>query len=357
MYVRPIKVLRPRREKRSARQIAASPYDHSRSAPRRRDQRASNLRVATTAEIRRGEEDAVIGTPKARMTHEVLHFVGPSADFDVGSDVQLRIKALTRSLAPRSSAREVFKLSDLLARNTLKFRRTSISSRQRSSPPPKRTLLASPSPRCPRTSAQCVNDRVSALPLSVDCPELWNTNYSMSEIERLLALVVKNLLLGKDKWKRLVATYNTSKPRGAAERDYESLRRKFNTLYSTRKPDMPPRIKKTNEIKMAIDERADVVEMDDGADTDQRLVEPDLCFDVDPDESFYEDCDEDSARLSTGGVRTLNGHCHRRVRRGGFLGVNPLLEPRRVPRAAHGFVGLRGVRSLCSHASSGTCSL
>ncbi|KAG3175305.1 hypothetical protein PC128_g17805 [Phytophthora cactorum] len=144
----------------------------------------------------------------------------------------------------------------------------------------------------------------------------------MSEIERLLALVVKNLLLGKDKWKRLVATYNTSKPRGAAERDYESLRRKFNTLYSTRKPDMPPRIKKTNEIKMAIDERADVVEMDDGADTDQRLVEPDLCFDVDPDESFYEDCDEDSARLSTGGVRTLNGHCHRRVRRGGFLGVN-----------------------------------
>ncbi|KAG2794407.1 hypothetical protein PC112_g23055 [Phytophthora cactorum] len=194
-------------------------------------------------------------------------------------------------------------------------------------------------------------------PAASDCPELWNTNYSMSEIERLLALVVKNLLLGKDKWKRLVATYNTSKPRGAAERDYESLRRKFNTLYSTRKPDMPPRIKKTNEIKMAIDERADVVEMDDGADTDQRLVEPDLCFDVDPDESFYEDCDEDSARLSTGGVRTLNGHCHRRVRRGGFLGVNPLLEPRRVPRAAHGFVGLRGVRSLCSHASSGTCSL
>ncbi|KAG2972045.1 hypothetical protein PC128_g17804 [Phytophthora cactorum] len=59
MYVRPIKVLRPRREKRSARQIAASPYDHSRSAPRRRDQRASNLRVATTAEIRRGEEVTV----------------------------------------------------------------------------------------------------------------------------------------------------------------------------------------------------------------------------------------------------------------------------------------------------------
>ncbi|KAF1790825.1 hypothetical protein GQ600_27782 [Phytophthora cactorum] len=69
-----------------------------------------------------------------------------------------------------------------------------------------------------------------------------------------------------------------------------------------------PRIKKTNEIKMAIDERADVVEMDDGTDTDQRLVEPDLCFNVNADESFYEDCDEDSARLSTGGVRTLNGH-------------------------------------------------
>ncbi|KAG3109886.1 hypothetical protein PI124_g12111 [Phytophthora idaei] len=138
------------------------------------------------------------------------------------------------------------------------------------------------------------------------------TDYSMSEIDRLLALVVKILSLGKDEWERLAATYNTSKLRGAAERDYESLRRKFKALYSTRKPtgmpDMPPHIKKAKEIKMAIDERADVVEMDAGADTDQRLVETDLCFDVDPDESFYEDCDEDSARLSTGIVRTLNGH-------------------------------------------------
>ncbi|KAF1780747.1 hypothetical protein GQ600_3145 [Phytophthora cactorum] len=138
----------PRRHKRSARQIAASPYDHSRSAPRRRDQRASNLRVATTAEIRRGEEVTV----------------------DYGDDLWFIYRT------PVGTCRQ-------------------------------------------------------------------------------------NLLLGKDKWKRLVATYNTSNRHSKAGH--------------------APRIKKTNEIKMAIDERADVVEMDDGADTDQRLVEPDLCFDVD----------------------------------------------------------------------------
>ncbi|KAF1784127.1 SET domain [Phytophthora cactorum] len=57
----PSKVLRPRREKRSARQVAAAPYDHSRSAPRRRDQRTSNLR---------GPRDSfVLGRWPSRVAH------------------------------------------------------------------------------------------------------------------------------------------------------------------------------------------------------------------------------------------------------------------------------------------------
>ncbi|KAE9016019.1 hypothetical protein PF005_g12669 [Phytophthora fragariae] len=36
-------------------------------------------------------------------------------------------------------------------------------------------------------------------------------------------------------------------------------------------------------------EKANVIELDDEADDEERPVEPDFCFDVDPDESFFGD--------------------------------------------------------------------
>ncbi|EGZ21322.1 hypothetical protein PHYSODRAFT_489553, partial [Phytophthora sojae] len=99
------------------------------------------------------------------------------------------------------------------------------------------------------------------------------TNYSTADVDRLLTLVEKMLPLGRDEWERLAMTYNANRPRGSPERDFESLRRKFKVLHSTRKPagvqEIPPLIKKAMEVKRAIDDKANVVEMDDEADNDQ----------------------------------------------------------------------------------------
>ncbi|KAE9283974.1 hypothetical protein PF008_g27270 [Phytophthora fragariae] len=120
----------------------------------------------------------------------------------------------------------------------------------------------------------------------------------MPEISRLLAVVEELLPLGRDEWERVTIAYNSNRSRSWAERDLDSLRRKFKALYSARKPtgtaDMPPHIKKAKLTKLAIDEKANVVEMDDAADQDpdedsatgdQRLfVEPGYCF-----EPYYDD--------------------------------------------------------------------
>ncbi|KAG3117598.1 hypothetical protein PI124_g10471 [Phytophthora idaei] len=70
-----------------------------------------------------------------------------------------------------------------------------------------------------------------------------STNYKSPEVRRLLSLVEKYLPLGKDEWECLAVSYNSNRGRNIRERDYESLRRKFKVLYSTRKPtgvaDMP----------------------------------------------------------------------------------------------------------------------
>ncbi|EGZ13514.1 hypothetical protein PHYSODRAFT_400980, partial [Phytophthora sojae] len=102
-----------------------------------------------------------------------------------------------------------------------------------------------------------------------------------ADVDCLLLLIENELPLGRDEWERLAASYNANRPRGAPERDFESLRRKFKVLYSTRKPtgtpNMPPHVKKAKEVKLAIDEKANVIEMDDEADED-RPIEPDFCF-------------------------------------------------------------------------------
>ncbi|GMF40351.1 unnamed protein product [Phytophthora fragariaefolia] len=119
-------------------------------------------------------------------------------------------------------------------------------------------------------------------------------NYIMSDVDRLLTHVEKMLPLGKDEWERLAMSYNSTRQRGAPERDVDSLRRKFKVLYNMRKPtgvqEMPPHIKKAKEVKLAIDAKANVVVIDDEADDDQH----DFCFEVDPDDTFYEDIEDDN---------------------------------------------------------------
>ncbi|KAG6591074.1 Histone-lysine N-methyltransferase [Phytophthora cinnamomi] len=66
---------------------------------------------------------------------------------------------------------------------------------------------------------------------------------------------------------------------------------------------MPAHIKKAKQAKQAIDDKANVVEMDDEADIDQ----PDFCFDVDPDDSFYEDVDDEGLRVPHEATVTVSG--------------------------------------------------
>ncbi|KAE9097880.1 hypothetical protein PF007_g16458 [Phytophthora fragariae] len=135
------------------------------------------------------------------------------------------------------------------------------------------------------------------------------TNYSMADADRLLALVEKMLPLGRDESERFAMTFNANRPRGSPERDFERLRLKFKVLHSTRKPtgvqEMPPLVKKAKETKCAIDDKANVVEMDDEADNDQ----PDFCFEVDPDDSFYEDGEGEGLQVPTTASVGRSGCC------------------------------------------------
>ncbi|KAG2820200.1 hypothetical protein PC129_g10843 [Phytophthora cactorum] len=129
-----------------------------------------------------------------------------------------------------------------------------------------------------------------------------STSYKLAKIDRLLDLVEDHFPLGKDEWERLSSPYNSSRPHGWAEREFESLRRKFKVLYSTRKPTgtatMPPHVSKANHLNKDIDEKAIIVEMDDEADEDLENEDqaadapdgaptypPDLRFDFDAVES------------------------------------------------------------------------
>ncbi|ETP40162.1 hypothetical protein F442_12453 [Phytophthora nicotianae P10297] len=57
-----------------------------------------------------------------------------------------------------------------------------------------------------------------------------SSNYKMAEVNRLMDLVESYLPLGKDGWERLVSEFNATRPRSWAERDFDSLRRKFKPL-------------------------------------------------------------------------------------------------------------------------------
>ncbi|KAJ8559022.1 hypothetical protein ON010_g8426 [Phytophthora cinnamomi] len=133
-----------------------------------------------------------------------------------------------------------------------------------------------------------------------------SSNYKVNEVRRLLALVAKYLPFGKDEWERLSSHFNANRGRGVSERDYESLRRKFKVLYSTRKPtgvqEMPPHIQEAKLLKKAIGDKANVVIMDDVGDEDdggdedeveEQDEQPDFCFEFDGYESFDVDANLD----------------------------------------------------------------
>ncbi|KAE9092849.1 hypothetical protein PF005_g12758 [Phytophthora fragariae] len=115
-------------------------------------------------------------------------------------------------------------------------------------------------------------------------------NYKIVEIDRILAIVEEHLSLGKDEWEERVATdCNLIR----VEQDLESLQRKFKSLYSMPNPtgtvEMPPHVKKAKLAKRSIDDKANIVEIDDEADEDEEdaygqesnelFVEPDFSFD------------------------------------------------------------------------------
>ncbi|EGZ17966.1 hypothetical protein PHYSODRAFT_366751, partial [Phytophthora sojae] len=64
-----------------------------------------------------------------------------------------------------------------------------------------------------------------------------NPNYTTADVNHLLLLIENELPLGRDE-----------KPTGT--------------------PNMPPHVKKAKEVKLAIDEKANIIEMDDEADED-----------------------------------------------------------------------------------------
>ncbi|KAE8886245.1 hypothetical protein PF005_g25671 [Phytophthora fragariae] len=143
-----------------------------------------------------------------------------------------------------------------------------------------------------------------------------STNYKLSEVRRLLAPVEHYLPLGKYEWERLANSYNANRGRGVAERDHESLRRKFKVLSSARKPTgvagMASHVQLSKQLKQAIDEKASVVDMDDAADVDQDEEEEyqqDFSFDFEGDEGL-----EDNTRVlddaDTGVSTTYNDSMH-----------------------------------------------
>ncbi|KAE9270182.1 hypothetical protein PF008_g30677 [Phytophthora fragariae] len=53
-------------------------------------------------------------------------------------------------------------------------------------------------------------------------------------------------------------------------------------------PEMTPHITRAKEAKQAIDEKANVIEIDDEADRDQGFVKPDFSFEADPNDDYFE---------------------------------------------------------------------
>nr|KAE8944721.1 hypothetical protein PF009_g5606 [Phytophthora fragariae] len=87
-------------------------------------------------------------------------------------------------------------------------------------------------------------------------------NYSLPEVMHMLAITKKILPQGKDMWESVAARYDATKDSHWPERDLESLRRKFKSLYGLHKPtgcaDIPAHVALAKAVKKLIDEASSV---------------------------------------------------------------------------------------------------
>ncbi|KAE9277585.1 hypothetical protein PR003_g28750 [Phytophthora rubi] len=113
-------------------------------------------------------------------------------------------------------------------------------------------------------------------------------NYTVQD-QLLLCNVVEQMLpLGRNMWEQVAARFNANRTRTSPERDFESLRRKFKSLYSKPKPtgqgEVPLRLKPVvwaKEIQMRIEEAGGVHTSHDGLDGG----EDDAAFEAEVDEA------------------------------------------------------------------------
>lgn len=90
----------------------------------------------------------------------------------------------------------------------------------------------------------------------------------------LCGIVDRTQPLGKNMWEQVAIEFNSHRPRGASQRDYESLRRKFRKLYGQMKPSggysgLPAALKPVawaHEIQHAIEVKAGAHEAHGGSD-------------------------------------------------------------------------------------------
>ncbi|KAI9989070.1 hypothetical protein PInf_022796 [Phytophthora infestans] len=98
------------------------------------------------------------------------------------------------------------------------------------------------------------------------------SNYSLREQLLLCAIVEKTLPIGRNEWERITIHYNSRRGRISLERDLESLRRKFETLYKKPKPSGNGEVKPAHKailwakrIQMEIEEKVGSQATFDGA--------------------------------------------------------------------------------------------
>ncbi|GMF40978.1 unnamed protein product [Phytophthora fragariaefolia] len=88
----------------------------------------------------------------------------------------------------------------------------------------------------------------------------------------MLDLVERMLPFGSEQWENLAACYNTHKPSGHAERDGDSLSRKFKKLYKVPKPSgngtCPPHITRSKRLKRMTESSITVKTLHSDADTE-----------------------------------------------------------------------------------------